>query len=88
MKEKPPRIYFDAEKDPQENSIRMGCAAVFAICFAIYVTYRLFRWRHFSNYTFYAFILLAIAFIWLFAYLATRDGDSFWRKILKYLPWL
>ena len=88
MKDKLPKIYFDSEKDPMESNIRMGCATVFGIFFALYAIYRLYRWRYFSEYTFYVFLILAILFIWLFAYLAMRDGDSFWRQILKGFPWL
>jgi hypothetical protein len=87
MENKPPKIYFDTEKDPLEGNMRMGCATVFGICFAIYVTYRLFRWTHFPNYVLYILIVLAVIFIWLFAYLALRDGDSFWRKILNRSSW-
>jgi hypothetical protein len=88
MKDELPKIYFDSEKEPMESNIRMGCATVFGFCFAIYVIYRLYRRYHFSDHTFYVFLILAIVFICLFAYFAMRDGDSFWRKILKGSPWL
>jgi uncharacterized protein YacL len=81
--DKPPRIYFDPEPDPERDNVRMGCGAVFGLFFALYVLFKLAKWFHFSDYVLYIFITLAVIFSCLFAYLAMRRGDSFWEKFFR-----
>ena len=61
----------------------MGCGAVFGLFFAVYVLFRLFKLSYFSSTIFYVFIVLAVIFICLFAYLALRQGDHFWENFFK-----
>jgi uncharacterized protein YacL len=81
--DKPPQIYFDPEPDPLRNNVRMGCGAVFGLLFALYVMIRLFKLSYFSIDILYIFIILAVVFICLFAYLALRQGDHFWENFFK-----
>jgi uncharacterized protein YacL len=81
--EKRPRIYFDPEPDSLRDSVRMGCGAIFGLFFSVYVLFRLFKLSYFSSTIFYVFIVLAVIFICLFAYLALRQGDHFWENFFK-----
>jgi hypothetical protein len=84
MVKKPPQIYFDPEPDPLESKVRIGCGGLLGLFFGLFVAFRWFFYTA-GAITTLAIVLVSVC---LFAYLALRYGDYFWKEFIKIFPWL
>ncbi len=66
--------------DPEEKVIRFGCGGLFGLLTGLLV-FGLVAFGGWMN----AAVLTALSVSC--GWLAVRYGDSFWDKVLKYVPW-
>jgi ABC-type uncharacterized transport system permease subunit len=84
MTKQSPKIYFNPEPDPLESKVRIGCGSLLGLFFGLFVAFRWF----FNSSGVISTIAIVVVFVCLFAYLALRYGDYFWKEFLKIFPWL